>query len=94
MVYSMSGMPPPRLGVSASDQAVDLRTKVGRMMRWGRHDDGASCHYEKTPVSQGKSGVYEAFSRVRAEGFEPSTQGLKVQDHTEEPRRDSDMLHR
>jgi hypothetical protein len=29
------------------------------------------------PDSQRKSGVYEAFSRVRAEGFEPSTQGLK-----------------
>jgi len=47
----------------------------------GRHkDESAPDHsvYEKTPRSQGKHGVSKGFDIMRAEGLEPSTQGLKV----------------
>ncbi len=39
---------------------------------------GVGSGYEKTPSSQRKLEVSEDVSRVRAEGLEPSTQGLKV----------------
>jgi len=38
---------------------------------------GASTTYEKTPDSLEEPGVFVEKSRVRAEGLEPSTQGLK-----------------
>ena len=39
---------------------------------------GASTAYEKTPDPLEEPGVFVEKSRVRAEGLEPSTQGLKV----------------
>ncbi len=39
---------------------------------------GASTAYEKTPDPLEDPGVFVEKSRVRAEGLEPSTQGLKV----------------
>jgi hypothetical protein len=63
-----SGM---RIGKRAGCFSVPLGTVPCEM-------DGAGLGHKKTPASQGKHGVSKSFMRVRAEGLEPSTQGLKV----------------
>jgi len=49
----------------------------------GRGDSTAErrATMRKTPSSRGELEVSEDVSRVKAEGLEPSTQGLKVEDH-------------
>jgi len=66
----------------------------------GREDAGKAAAkeggsaYEKTPVSIGKLGGSKCFSQVRAEGFEPSTQGLKFEHRAKKTQSDSNMLQR
>jgi hypothetical protein len=57
------------------DCARDAST--GESMDFGAHLEGTSQN-EKTPVSQAFSLEKPGFSLMRAEGLEPSTQGLKV----------------
>ncbi len=53
---------------------------------------GASTAYEKTPDPLEEPGVFVEKSRVRAEGLEPSTQGLKGVQNSKQTLQDDDML--
>ncbi len=63
---------------------VLLSAKVGWMMRWNTR--------RRSVVPRWEPGVSEDVSRVRAEGLEPSTQGLNVKDQTKETQGIGDML--
>ena len=70
-------IPPPAYSANYSAQGAFGGKKVPkRAVKTGR--GGASTAYEKTPDPLEEPGVFVEKSRVRAEGLEPSTQGLKV----------------
>ena len=61
-----------------------------RAVKTGR--GGASTAYEKTPDPLEEPGVFVEKSRVRAEGLEPSTQGLKGVQNSKQTLQDDGML--
>jgi hypothetical protein len=69
-------IPPPAYSANYSAQGAFGGKKVPkRAVKTAR--GGASTAYEKTPDPLEEPGVFVEKSRVRAEGLEPSTQGLK-----------------
>jgi hypothetical protein len=76
---------------SASAQGAFGGEKVlNRAVKTARR--GASTAYEKTPDPLEEPGVFVEKSRVRAEGLEPSTQGLKGIQNSKQTLQDDGML--
>ena len=82
---------PPAYSANYSAQGAFGGKKVPkRAVKTGR--GGANTAYEKTPDPLEEPGVFVEKSRVRAEGLEPSTQGLKGIQNSKQTLQDDDML--
>ena len=82
---------PPAYSANYSAQGAFGGKKVPkRAVKTGR--GGASTTYEKTPDPLEEPGVFVEKSRVRAEGLEPSTQGLKGVQNSKQTLQDDGML--
>ena len=84
-------IPPPAYSANYSAQGAFGGKKVPkRAVKTAR--GGANTAYEKTPDPLEEPGVFVEKSRVRAEGLEPSTQGLKGVQNSKQTLQDDDML--